>query len=98
MPNEAREKREQARRFAPFVSKASDLQRVWAPKQQPKAMKGKFDPLPNISKRTKDKQTDRYSSSVVCETPMTGQKRAYSRENKNGDKLLSVFKALFQGN
>ncbi|GFP81054.1 hypothetical protein PHJA_000248700 [Phtheirospermum japonicum] len=103
--NEARERRERARRFAPFVSKARDLQRVWAPKQ-PKAVKGKFDPLPNKSKRTKDRQTAKYSSSVVCETPMTGHKRAYSRENKNGDKSRndignsssSVSKALFQDN
>lgn len=100
--NEARERRERARRFAPFISKARDLQRVWAPKQ-PKAMKCKFDPLPNKSKR-KDRLTPRYS--VVCETPMTGNKRACSGENNNGDKAhndlgnssSSVYKALFQDN
>ncbi|KAI3458061.1 hypothetical protein Pfo_014724 [Paulownia fortunei] len=100
--NEARERRERARRFAPFIGNARDLQRVWAPKQ-PKAMKCKFDPLPNKSKR-KDRQTPSYS--VVCETPMTGNKRACSRENNKGDKAhtdlgsssYSVSKALFQDN
>ncbi|KAK6135218.1 hypothetical protein DH2020_031026 [Rehmannia glutinosa] len=100
--NEARERRERARRFAPFVSKARDLQRIWAPKQT-KGIKGKFDPLPNKSKR-KDKQTSGYS--VVCETPMTGNKRACSRGNDKGDQTqngagnssYSVSKALFQDN
>ncbi|KAK6155615.1 hypothetical protein DH2020_009863 [Rehmannia glutinosa] len=100
--NEARERRERARRFAPFVSKARDLQRIWAPKQT-KGIKGKFDPLPNKSKR-KDKQMSSYS--VVCETPMTGNKRACSRGNDKGDKThndvgnisYSVSKALFQDN
>ncbi|KAL6533267.1 hypothetical protein OROMI_027379 [Orobanche minor] len=105
--NEARERRERARRFAPFVSKARDLQRVWAPKQ-PKAMKNKLDPIPNKSKRNKDKQrADYYTySRVVCETPMTGNKRACSRGNDDGDKARNdlrkssylVSKALFQDN
>lgn len=100
--NEARERREKARRFAPFLSKARDLQRVWAPKQ-PKAVNSKFDTLPNKSKR-KDRRTSNYS--VVCETPMTGNKHASSRENNRGDKAHndlgnspnSVSRALFQDN
>lgn len=94
--NEARERRERARRFAPFVSKALDLQRVWAPKQQPKVTKCKYDPRPSKSKR-KDKQTHGYS--VVCETPMTGNKRACSRAGPHdlgNSSSSSVSKALFQ--
>ncbi|KAL2227000.1 uncharacterized protein LOC105160401 [Sesamum indicum] len=93
--NEARERRERARRFAPFISKARDLQRVWAPKQ-PKALKGKLDSLPNKSKG-KDRQTPTYS--VVCETPMTGNKRACSGDKARKDLVsssYSVSKALFQ--
>lgn len=92
--NEARERRERARRFAPFISKALDLQRVWAPKQQPKAAKCKYDPRPSKLKR-KDRQTPSYS--VVCETPMTGNKRACSRNLPNSS-CSSVSKALFQDN
>ncbi|KAK4431389.1 hypothetical protein Salat_0901000 [Sesamum alatum] len=85
--NEARERRERARRFAPFISKARDLQRVWAPKQ-PKALKGKLDSLPNKSKR-KDRQTPSYS--VVCETPMMDKAR-----KDHGNSSYTVSKALFQ--
>ncbi|KAK4384897.1 hypothetical protein Sango_2613700 [Sesamum angolense] len=95
--NEARERRERARRFAPFISKARDLQRVWAPKQ-PKALKGKLDSLPNKSKG-KDRKTPSYS--VVCETPMTGNKRACSGDKARkdlGNSSYSVSKALFQDN
>ncbi|KAL0299627.1 UNVERIFIED_CONTAM: hypothetical protein Sradi_6622500 [Sesamum radiatum] len=95
--NEARERRERARRFAPFISKARDLQRVWAPKQ-PKALKGKLDSLPNKSKG-KDRKTPSYS--VVCETPMTGNKRACSGDKAHkdlGNSSYSVSKALFQDN
>ncbi|KAL6509273.1 hypothetical protein OROGR_022583 [Orobanche gracilis] len=105
--NEARERREKARRFAPFIGRARDLQRVWAPKH-PKEMKNKLDPVPNKSKRNRDKQrADYYTySRVVCETPMTGNKRACSRGNNDGDKArddlrkssYSVSKALFQDN
>ncbi|XP_057798597.1 uncharacterized protein LOC131014597 [Salvia miltiorrhiza] len=94
--NEARERRERARRFAPFVSKALDLQRVWAPQQQPKATKCKYDPRPSKSKR-KDKQNHSYS--VVCETPMTGNKRACSRAGTHdlgSSSSSTVSKALFQ--
>ncbi|KAG8381206.1 hypothetical protein BUALT_Bualt06G0098100 [Buddleja alternifolia] len=89
--NEARERRERARRFAPFTNRARDLQRVWAPKQ-PKTTKDKFDHLPKKSKR-KDRQGPSYS--VVCETPMTGNRRASCVENSKGDKA-TVSKALFQ--
>lgn len=95
--NEARERRERARKFAPFISKARDLQRVWAPKQ-PKAMKGKLDSLPNKSKR-KDRQTPSYS--MVCETPMTENKRAclgHKAGKDFGTSSCSVSKALFQDN
>ncbi|KAH6760533.1 hypothetical protein C2S51_017482 [Perilla frutescens var. frutescens] len=95
--NEARERRERARRFAPFVSKALDLQRVWAPKQ-PKATKCKYDPRPRKSKR-KDRRTPSYS--VVCETPMTGNKRTCSRaraHDLDNSSCSSVSKALFQDN
>lgn len=93
--NEARERRERARRSAPFVSKALDLQRVWAPRN-PKATKCKYDPRPSKSKR-KSKQTHSYS--VVCETPMTGNKRACSRSAGLGlgtTPCSTVSKALFQ--
>ncbi|KAG6409842.1 hypothetical protein SASPL_127884 [Salvia splendens] len=96
--NEARERREKARRFAPFVSRALDLQRVWAPKQQPKATKCKYDPRPNKSKR-KDRHTRSYS--VVCETPMTGNKRACSgagTHDLGSSSFSTVSKALFQDN
>lgn len=92
---EARERRERARRSAPFVSKALDLQRVWAPKN-PKPAKCKYDPRPSKSKR-KNKQTPSYS--VVCETPMTGNKRTCSRALDLGNSSCStVSKALFQDN
>ncbi|XP_047972697.1 uncharacterized protein LOC125215347 [Salvia hispanica] len=96
--NEARERREKARRSAPFVSKALDLQRVWAPKQQPKVTKCKYDPRPSKSKR-KDKHTRSYS--VVCETPMTGNKRVCSgagTHDLGSSSFSTVSKALFQDN
>ncbi|KAL1552788.1 hypothetical protein AAHA92_13548 [Salvia divinorum] len=96
--NEARERRERARRFAPFVNNVLDHQRVWAPKQQSKAMKCKYDPRPSKSKR-KDKHTR--SCSVVCETPMTGNKRACSgagTHDLGSSSFSTVSKALFQDN
>ncbi|KAL7146215.1 hypothetical protein ABFS83_06G025600 [Erythranthe nasuta] len=91
--NKALERRERARKFSSFVSnaRARDLQRVWAPKQ-PKVMNSKFDPLLNKSKK-KDKRTPGFS--VVCETPMTGNKRAH---NDVGNTSYSVYKSLFQDN
>lgn len=96
----AKERREKNRRFVSFTRQAPDLQRVWAPKQ-PKTAKYKFDSLPKKS-RKKDKRGLGYS--VVCETPMTGNKRTHSGENKKGDKKQqdmgkssnTVSKALFQ--
>ncbi|KAL3837730.1 hypothetical protein ACJIZ3_022321 [Penstemon smallii] len=88
------EMRERNRRNVSFTSWVPDLQRVWAPKQ-PKAVKGKFDSLSKKSKR-KDKQ--RVSYSVVCETPMIGTKRTSSgdEEHDPGNSSYSVSKALFQ--
>nr|GEZ34634.1 putative treslin [Tanacetum cinerariifolium] len=59
--NEARERRERARRFVSFTSRMPDLQRVWAPKQS-KAVK--------VKPENKRKKQKRGSYSVVCETPM----------------------------
>ncbi|GER34342.1 leucine-rich repeat receptor-like protein kinasePEPR2 [Striga asiatica] len=53
--HEAHERREQARRRAPFVGKARDLQRVWAPKL-PNVTKGKFCSGPSKYKRKKDRE------------------------------------------
>ncbi|KAL8557355.1 hypothetical protein ACS0TY_004695 [Phlomoides rotata] len=89
--NEARQRRERARNFAPFISKARDLQRVWAPKTKTKS---KSDHVPNKSKR-KHKETP---YSVVCETPMTRNKRASLSDDDHGNPSSSVSKALFQDN
>lgn len=86
--NEARERRERARNFAPFIGKARDLQRVWAPKAKTKS---RSDHIPNKSKR-KHKETP---CSVVCETPMTRNKRA-SLSDHGYPSSSSVSKALFQ--
>lgn len=85
--NEARERRARARNFAPFISKARDLQRVWAPKSKTKS---KSDHVPNKSKR-KHRET---TYSVVCETPMTKNKRASSSDH--GNPPCSVSRSLFQ--
>lgn len=98
--NEARERRERARRFVSFTSWKPDLQRVWAPKQ-PKAAKGRSDSLHKDSKR-KDGVSASYR--VVHETPMTERKWPYSGENSEEDDEFKdggnyshhVAKALFQ--
>ncbi|KAJ9559257.1 hypothetical protein OSB04_013871 [Centaurea solstitialis] len=80
--NEARERRERARRFVSFTSRMPDLQRVWAPKQS------KIKP-PSFVKESKRKKQRRVSYSVVCETPLTVRD-----EGSKG--CSSVSKALFQ--
>lgn len=88
--NEARERRERARRFVSFTSRMPDLQRVWAPKQS-KPVKVKLEP-----KRKKQK---RGSYSVVCETPMPGDNPSCSTRQNKGDRSKTsnpVSKALFQ--
>nr|XP_043610107.1 uncharacterized protein LOC122581862 [Erigeron canadensis] len=84
--NEARERRERARRFVSFTSRMPDLQRVWAPKQPKTSMKVKVE-----SKRKKQR---RVSYSVVCETPLIGSGQ------EKGDRSMPcsnpVSKALFQ--
>ncbi|XP_073297749.1 uncharacterized protein [Primulina huaijiensis] len=95
MLNKARERRERARRFSSFTGRVQDLQRVWAPKQQQK-IKDKLDSLPKKSKR---KDWHEPGSSVVHETPLTGNKRAGTRQDKEQEDLgnsYSVSKALFQ--
>ncbi|KAL2550567.1 hypothetical protein Fot_12097 [Forsythia ovata] len=91
--NEARERRERARRFVSFTSQMPDLQRVWAPKQ-PKAAKAKSVSLPKKSKR---KDTQKTTYSVVHETPMTGNKGDRDLRGQ-GISSNSVSKALFQDN
>ncbi|KAJ6677244.1 hypothetical protein OIU85_010419 [Salix viminalis] len=66
---EAQTRRQRARRFASFTSWVPNLQSVWSPKQQPKAMKPKSDPLRKLAKR---KEQRRASFDVVLDTPMTG--------------------------
>lgn len=85
MLNEAREKRERARRFVSFTSRMPDLQRVWAPKQS-KPMKVKPEPK-------RKKQTRVGYNSVVCETPLIGNKPS-SPSGQN--RANPVSKALFQ--
>ncbi|KVH99792.1 hypothetical protein Ccrd_021970, partial [Cynara cardunculus var. scolymus] len=80
--NEARERRERARRFVSFTSRMPDLQRVWAPKHS------KIKP-PSFVKEPKRKKHRRVSYSVVCETPLT-----VKGEGSKG--CSSVSKALFQ--
>ncbi|KAI3677347.1 hypothetical protein L1987_86972 [Smallanthus sonchifolius] len=82
--NEARERRERARRF---TSRMPDLQRVWAPKQS-KPTKVKPEP-----KRKKHK---RISYSVVCETPLIGNKPSPATQQNKGERSNPVSKALFQ--
>ncbi|KAI3684005.1 hypothetical protein L1987_84527 [Smallanthus sonchifolius] len=85
--NEAREKRERARRFVSFTSRMPDLQRVWAPKQS-KPMKVKLEP--------KRKKQMRVGYSVVCETPLTGNKPSCSTGQSKSQRANPVSKALFQ--
>ncbi|KAI3743633.1 hypothetical protein L1987_61343 [Smallanthus sonchifolius] len=85
--NEARERRERARRFVSFTSRMPDLQRVWAPKQS-KPTKVKPEP-----KRKKHK---RISYSVVCETPLTGNRPSSATQQNKGERSNLVSKALFQ--
>ncbi|GAV84900.1 hypothetical protein CFOL_v3_28342 [Cephalotus follicularis] len=95
---EAQERRERARRFSSFTSWVPDLQRVWAPKQT-KAMKVR---LRKLSKRN---DSGRVSYDMVCETPMTGNKRSCPQEKRDDGEdhqdygtqsSASVPKALFQ--
>lgn len=96
--DEARKRRERARRFVSFTSSAPDLQRVWAPKQ-PKAGTTKSQSFSSKSKRM-ERQRSTYT--VVCETPMSGKKRSGSqrtRKTLDDQGIYSsncVSKALFQ--
>ncbi|XP_071688518.1 uncharacterized protein [Rutidosis leptorrhynchoides] len=88
--NEARERRERARRFVSCTSRMPDLQRVWAPKQS-KAIKAKPEP--------KRKKQCKGSYSVVCETPLTRNDPSCYRIKNNGERSKPcnpVSKALFQ--
>ncbi|KAK9068354.1 hypothetical protein SSX86_012466 [Deinandra increscens subsp. villosa] len=87
--NEARERRERARRFVSFSSRMPDLQRVWAPKQL-KPVKVKPEP--------KRKKHRRASYSVVLETPLVGNETSHAtQQNKDkGERSNPVSKALFQ--
>ncbi|VFQ67561.1 unnamed protein product [Cuscuta campestris] len=94
--NKAREKRDLARRSVcprPLVQ-----QRVWAPRQQPKVPKGKFEQQKDTQRKDTQKAC-RYS--VVCETPMSQRKHIYSPscekghiDSRNSSSFAS--KALFQ--
>uniref|UniRef100_A0A251VTY2 Putative treslin n=2 Tax=Helianthus annuus TaxID=4232 RepID=A0A251VTY2_HELAN len=86
MLNEARERRERARRFAYFTRRMPDLQRVWAPKQST-AMKVKPEP--------KRKKQMGVSYSVVCETPFGNKPSCPTGQNKS-ERATPVSKALFQ--
>lgn len=99
--SEARKRRERARRFVSFTSSVPDLQRVWAPKQ-PKAGTIKSQ---SFSSKSKRKERQRSTYTVVCETPMSGKNRSGSQRTRKYDKMLedqgsysssSVSKALFQ--
>ncbi|KAJ0687639.1 putative treslin [Helianthus annuus] len=85
--NEARERRERARRFVSSSSRMPDLQRVWAPKHL-KPKKVKHEP--------KSKKHRRGSYSVVCETPLTGNKPSRATQQNKGERSNPVSKALFQ--
>lgn len=90
---EAQDKRERARRFASLTTWQPDLQRVWAPKNAKLAVKVKPDPSRKTSKR-------RHRTDVVCETPMTQNKRSGGRANWSADQgsggqCSSISKALF---
>ena len=92
---EAKARRERARRFTSFTSWVPDLQRVWAPKQQPKPTKPKSDPH---GKRPKKKKR---AAETVCETPMSKNRRSHRYDSDDqhfGDdkSSRSVSKALFQ--
>ncbi|CAN1158474.1 hypothetical protein LINPERPRIM_LOCUS11870 [Linum perenne] len=102
---EAQERRQRARRFASFTSWVPDLHKVWAPKQQPKSMKVKYDH--HLRRHSKLKERKRGSYDVVCETPpMAGKDRSSSsneKRNRRGSAATtpvcgSVSKALFQDN
>ncbi|WOG92817.1 hypothetical protein DCAR_0312094 [Daucus carota subsp. sativus] len=99
--SEARKRRERARRFVSFTSSAPDLQRVWAPKQ-PKSGTVKSQ---SLSYKSKERERQRSTYTVVCETPMSGNKRSRSQRTRKCDGTLQdqgnyssscVSKALFQ--
>ncbi|XP_076895112.1 uncharacterized protein LOC143547612 [Bidens hawaiensis] len=87
--NEARERRERARRLVVSTSRMPDLQRVWAPKQL-KPVKVKHEP--------RSKKHRKVSYSVVCETPLIDNKPSCSTQQKKGERSNPVSKALFQDN
>ncbi|CAL1404806.1 unnamed protein product [Linum trigynum] len=85
---EAQERRQRAKRFSSFTSWVPDLHKVWAPKQQPKSMKPKYD-----RRHSKRDARRRRSFDVVMETPMTGKDRSF----KGGDSSSSNEKTKKQG-
>ncbi|XP_076956577.1 uncharacterized protein LOC143631836 [Bidens hawaiensis] len=85
--NEARERRERARRLVASTSRMPDLQRVWAPKQL-KPVKVKHEP--------RSKKHRKVSYSVVCETPLIDNKPSCSSQQNKGERSNPVSKALFQ--
>ncbi|XP_031380872.1 uncharacterized protein LOC116195702 isoform X2 [Punica granatum] len=78
----ARERRERARRVASYTSWVPDLQRVWAPKQQLNATKAKPEPSTKQSKRMGKGSVAR---DIVCETPLTVNKRPCLQRNESPD-------------
>ncbi|CAI0449801.1 unnamed protein product [Linum tenue] len=86
---EAQERRQRARRFSSFTSWVPDLHKVWAPKQQPKSKKPKYD-----RRHSKRDTRRRGSFDVVMETPMTGKE---DRSFKGGECSSSNEKMKKQG-
>lgn len=91
--SEAQERRERARRFVSFTTWVPDLQRVWAPKQPPKAMKAKSE---SLKRRSKRKERSRGNRDVVCETPLVCETPMMGNKHSGGKPSVSVSKALFQ--
>lgn len=95
----AHQRRERARRVTSYTSWIPDLQRVWAPKQQANATKVKPELSVKQSKRKDDRSASR---DIVCETPMTVNKRSCLQRGKSPcqDSAMhqsgSVPKSLFQ--
>ncbi|KAL8142472.1 hypothetical protein V2J09_015504 [Rumex salicifolius] len=76
MADEARERRERARRFSSFTRGVLDLQRVWAPKQSKSKSSG------SLLKPSRKSRATRESYDKVCETPESEEKRPM---NNNAD-------------
>lgn len=91
--SEAQERRERARRFVSFTTWVPDLQRVWAPKQPPKAIKAKSD---SLKRRPKRKERSRGNRDVVCETPAVCETPMMGNKHNGTNTSISVSKALFQ--